>query len=114
LILQRSTDEESEEHDGAMYTTEYDDEGNPILPFDDGEALAYDQGYDWIQDSTVMYDYDGQRAPSDEDVATDQNGDDDEEFEYDDRSNEPAPEESFKLKDLKKRLRKMERDGEVF
>lgn len=104
--LQRSG-EEDEDTDGAI---EYDDLGNLMLPDDDGEELVYDQGYDWIQDSAVMYAYGAGEIIEDGAVEADFVDEDDENDL--DESNQQA-EQRVSFKSLKKMARRMEERGEV-
>lgn len=99
-----------EEAEEEYETVPLDDEGNPLL-FEDGEDIVYDQGFDWVHDSAVMYDADSEDY-SEEDEMEDETWGDEEasenfnEMEYDNK-------EAFKLKNLKKRVRDMERRGEI-
>lgn len=91
-----------------MVEEEYDDEGKPLL-FEDDDDIAYDQGFDWVHDNTVMYEgdegdyiYDGVEEDSP----------------HEDEENEgivvmdSSDINAFKLKNLKKRVRDMERRGD--
>jgi GTP-binding protein len=89
---------------------ETDEEGKPML-FEDGDDIAYDQGFDWVHDNPVMYDGDdGDYIYDDEDVEEedylykDDKGEGIEKVDMSDRN-------AFKLKNLKKRVRDMERRG---
>jgi GTP-binding protein len=91
---------------------ETDAEGNPLL-FEDGDDIAYDQGFDWVHDNPVMYDGD------DGDYIHDDEKEEEEGYPYADEENEGIGEmdssdkNEFKLKNLKKRVRDMERRGEA-
>lgn len=86
---------------------QFDAEGNMVLPFDDGQPLAYDQGYDWIQADGVMHeDYYGNEDDMGEYVEEELNDAGD--FE----SLETLGKE-LTFRDLKKKARRMERQGEV-
>lgn len=82
-------------------------EGN-MSPQDD-DAERYDQGYDWITGSSVMYDYDSNELEEREEF-------DEKDFltEVRDYSDEERPDsEILKLKDLKRISRQMERRGDL-
>jgi GTP-binding protein len=91
---------------------EMDEEGNPLL-FEDGDDIAYDQGFDWVHDNPVMYDGD------DKDYIYDDEEVEGEDYSYKDDDGEGIEEVSisdknaFKLKNLKKRVRDMERRGDA-
>lgn len=108
--LERAGSKMDQAKEEQYETVPLDDEGYPLL-FEDGEDIVYDQGYDWVHDSAVMYDSDDSHDFSGDQVDEDGNWeiDDDEQFdnmEYDNK-------EAFKLKNLKKRVRDMERRGEI-
>jgi len=101
----KKKDEAEEEYE----TVPLDDEGNPLL-FEDGEDIVYDQGFDWVHDSAVMYDRDsedyGEDGEEEEGSWEEEEGNEFDEMAYDNK-------EAFKLKNLKKRVRDMERRGEI-
>jgi GTP-binding protein len=109
--LERAGADKDETEEKQYETIPLEDEENPLL-FEDGEDVVYDQGFDWVHDSAVMYDGESNDL-GDEFVEADEDDrwetDDDNSFddmEYDDK-------EAFKLKNLKKRVRGMERRGEI-
>ncbi len=104
--LQRSGEQDKDD-DGAI---EYDELGNVMLPDDDGEELVYDQGYDWIQDSAVMYAYGAGEINGDGDIEADF---DDEVPDDDIYQSGQYVEQNVSFKSLKKMARKMEERGEV-
>jgi len=85
---------------------ELDEDGN-IMPFDDGEELAYDQGYDWIHSNSdkVYYDGDvGDFVPKMEQF---------ESFEEGEIGEPYVSTADLGMKALKRMAKRMERDGEV-
>lgn len=84
---------------------EVEEEKDPWFEFEDGDDVVYDQGYDWIHDSdgAVVYDYEN-----------DFNEGVDGEFEDAESDVEAviAPQRET-LKSLKKKVRDMERRGEI-
>ncbi|KAI2511990.1 hypothetical protein MHU86_2506 [Fragilaria crotonensis] len=105
--LQRSGEQDNDDDDGAI---EYDELGNAMLPDDDGEDLVYDQGYDWIQDSAVMYAYGAGEINGEDDIEADF---DDEDTNDDLNLSIQQAEQKVSFKSLKKMARKMEERGEV-
>jgi GTP-binding protein len=103
LKLERSNEEVEEEVGGL----EMDEDGN-YMPFDDGEELAYDQGYDWIHGTNNIYF--GQEE---------NNRNVDPNVEVYDNSVQDDVQESFaqsadlSMKDLRRKAKRMERDGDV-
>lgn len=97
--------------EGEFETIQLDDEGNPVLPDDNGEELGYEQGYDWVQDSAVMYEYGSKEESENENEGKDDDfyGEDYDEFEYDPQASDSLP----SIKDLKRQARQMEKRGEV-
>ena len=92
-----------------LETVPLNNEGYPLL-FDDGEDLVYDQGFDWVHDSAVMYGGDSEDYEEEEEEAG--KGNENEEKEgFDDMNYDNK--EAYKLKNLKKRVRDMERRGEI-
>jgi hypothetical protein len=93
--------------DGDVESIQLDDEGNLIQP-DEDEDIAYDQGYDWIQNSNIVYDY------GEVDTEAFSATDEEDYFDYSDVSESDSKEsESLKFKDLKRKIRRMERRGEI-
>ena len=101
-----------------------DAEGNLVLPYDDGQPLSYSQGFDWIQGSSVMYEpifksNSGGNNNSDSDYVGDGGYDfDSDEGYFDDEDDEGLDdgfgfENEVRFSDLKKKARKLERQGEV-
>mmetsp|Transcript_26138 Transcript_26138/g.62098 ORF Transcript_26138/g.62098 Transcript_26138/m.62098 type:complete len:260 (-) Transcript_26138:1099-1878(-) len=92
----------------------------------DEDEMAYSQGYDWIQGSSVMYEGDGNDVPYDDDIDRtiygsnegyewDGDYDDDDDFEDDDEGDFdmfPAQEKTS-LKSLKRIAKDMEKRGEI-
>ena len=110
--LERTGVKKTQAKEESYETVTLDNEENPLL-FEDGEDIVYDQGFDWVHESAVMYDRDESEdfAESEGEVERDDQwendeGDDSEDMEYDNK-------EAFKLKNLKKRVRDMERRGEI-
>ena len=87
---------------------EYDEDGKPLL-FEEDDDFAYDQGFDWVHDNIVMYEGD------DGDYIY---NDAEKDSPYEDEENEgidvmdSSDTNTFKLKNLKKRVRDMERRGD--
>jgi GTP-binding protein len=110
--LERANAEKNDAEDGSYETLTLYDKGNPLL-FEDDEDIVYDQGFDWVHDSAVMYDggdsegfIDGDDEVEVGDQWEDDEGDGFDDMEYDNK-------EAFRLKNLKKRVRGMERRGEI-
>jgi GTP-binding protein len=110
--LERANAEKNDAEDGSYETLTLGDKGNPLL-FEDDEDVVYDQGFDWVHDSAVMYDggdsegfIDGDDEVEVGDQWEDDEGDGFDDMEYDNK-------EAFRLKNLKKRVRGMERRGEI-
>ena len=104
--LQRTGGEEAEE----VGTYQLDEYGDPILPDGDGDALSYEQGFDWIQDSTVMYEYGAKEFGGEEE--SDEGYDDIEDSNDSDQRN-LVQDVKWSYKDLKKKAIDLEERGEV-
>eukprot|EP00548_Thalassiothrix_antarctica_P013866 CAMPEP_0194172676 /NCGR_PEP_ID=MMETSP0154-20130528/7134_1 /TAXON_ID=1049557 /ORGANISM="Thalassiothrix antarctica, Strain L6-D1" /LENGTH=427 /DNA_ID=CAMNT_0038885463 /DNA_START=114 /DNA_END=1397 /DNA_ORIENTATION=- len=94
----KKTSTEDDDND----TIQLDDEGNLRLPDSNEDDDQYSQGYDWLQDSPIVYDY----------------GPDNTNEEVTESRGNNVPEEqielaAMKLKDLQKITRRMEREGEI-
>ena len=102
LKLERSN-EEAEEVGGL----EMDNDGN-FMPFDDGEELAYDQGYDWIHGTNNIY-----YGQEESNRNVDPNGDIYDDLVQNDEEVSFAQSADLSMKDLRRKAKRMERDGEV-
>jgi GTP-binding protein len=80
-------------------------EQQEVFSDDDDEEIAYNQGFDWIHDSGVMYEGDNEDYEEEE-------SDNKERFEKKEEGGRPQQNE-FSLKFLKKKAKKMEQRGEV-
>jgi hypothetical protein len=105
-VMRMAQDEDDDEFYDDYEDEDGDEEGEY---FDDDEDLVYDQGYDWVQNDARsdnnMDDvrdnfYEGDQFIEDDDFV--------DEAQWSDRTEK----ESFKLKNLKKRVDEMERRGE--
>lgn len=102
-------DDESDDWYNSLEDEE-DEEEN----FEDGEDVYYDQGYDWVQGES----FDVEEGAGDfyDDFYDDDNfavdGDSGEEMNLNEE-NQLMEKEAFKLKNLKKRVKEMERRGEI-
>lgn len=108
-VMRMALDEDDDDDENSYF---YDDEEAEF--FDDDEDLVYDQGYDWVQSDVVRSDaggiynmddlrdnfYDGNQIIEDDDIVEAQRAG-------------RSEKESFKLKNLKKRVDEMERRGEI-
>lgn len=113
-VMRMALDEDDDDDDeNSDFYDDYDEEGDEEGEyFDDDDDLVYDQGYDWVQSGSDvggiidnMDDlqddfYDGDRFIEDDDIVQPQ-------------WNDRAEKESFKLKNLKRRVDEMERRGEI-
>ncbi|GAX10706.1 hypothetical protein FisN_14Lh223 [Fistulifera solaris] len=105
--------EKSEEMDDE---DDYDDDERGLDTFEDSEDIVYDQGYDWVHgnyyedDTEEGDDEDGEYLGEDDSYEFE----DDDDFFYDlDISNVQNNSPKETLKDLRKRVRDMERRGDV-
>jgi GTP-binding protein len=94
---------------------DYDDDEEGIGAFEDSEDIVYDQGYDWVHGN--YYEDDMEEGEEDGDYVGDDDSyefEDDDDFFYDsDISNAQNNPPKETLKDLRKRVRDMERRGDV-
>lgn len=103
LKLERSNEEVEEEVGGV----EMDKDGN-YMPFDDGEELAYDQGYDWIHGTNNIY-----FGQEESNRNVDPNGEVYDDLVQDDVQESFAQSADLSMKDLRRKAKRMERDGDV-
>lgn len=126
IILDASEDHVQELMDGN--NADKDDEDDSWDTDDDSDKdadgeLEYDQGYDWIQSFGEGDDLNDGNDKSDKDDGYDQYDNDDDDGKYYseepteemkvNEENQAADKEAMQLKNLKRRVRQMEREGEL-
>lgn len=108
-VMRLAQDEDDDEN--SEFYDDFEGSDDEEVYFDDDEDLVYDQGYDWVQDDVLPSDgkildfYDGDDFVEDDDEVV-------EEAQWS-KSMQQTEKESFKLKNLKKRVDEMERRGEI-
>lgn len=115
-VLRLIADDDIDDDDFyADYDDEDDDEEEP---FDDSEDVYYDQGYDWVQGSDNDSDNGGEDGSYDNFYDEDAYIEDDPEAmmmkkNTENEEKQRSEKEAFKLKNLKKVVRQMEKRGQI-
>jgi len=111
-VMRVVLEEESESDD--WYNDDFEDgEDEEEERFEDGEDVYYDQGYDWVKGESTSDVGEGAGDPNGNFYDGDDLVDDDSEEEDLNAEMQRMERESFKLKNLKLRVKEMEKRGEI-